>query len=291
MKWERKVFLVIIFLLVLANFFVWQEVFGLDGKLKVIFFDVGQGEAIFIETGLGHQILIDGGPSERILEKLAKELPFWDKTLDLVILTHPEKDHLFGLNYVLERYKVENIFWTGVKKDTKTYGEWQEKINKEQAKITIAQRGQKIKAGEVQIFIFYPLENLEGKLFEKNSNDSSLVAKLFFGKNTFLFTGDITEKTEKELLIRDNSRLNSQGLASQVLKVAHHGSKTSSSKEFLAEVLPEIAIISCGRNNPSRHPHQETLHRLQEFAIKILRTDEVGDIKIVSDGNNLQIKN
>jgi len=288
MKWKRKVFLSVIFLLVLANFFVWKGIFDLsEGVLKVVFFDIGQGDSIYIETSQGHQILIDGGPSgKKILEKLSGEIPFWDKSLDLVILTHPDADHLSGLNYVLKRYKVENILWNGVKKDTETFNNFQKNLEKERkeekANIIITQRGQRIKAGKTEIFVLYPFQNLEDEFFKENTNDTSVVVKLSFYENNFLFTGDISEKVEKELIIGDSYL----SLNSQVLKVAHHGSKSSTSRDFLKTVKPEIAVISCGINNPYGHPSQNALSNLQEFGINILRTDQKGDIKIVSNGKN-----
>jgi len=113
----------------LANVFVWQEIFKIDGKLKVIFFSVGEGDSIFIETPEGHQILIDGGPSGKaVLEKLESEIPFWDRTIDMVILTHPDADHLAGLNFVLQRYKVENIIWNGGLKSTETFKNWEKNL-------------------------------------------------------------------------------------------------------------------------------------------------------------------
>lgn len=287
MNWKRKIFFLIIFLLILANFFVWKEIFDLSGEfLKIVFFDIGQGDAIFIETPQGHQILIDGGPSgKRILEKLGREIPFWDKTIDLVILTHPDYDHLAGLNYVLKRYRVENIFWNGIEKDTKTFEYWKENLKKEKeeekARVVIARRGQKIKAGRAEIFILYPLENLEGNFFEGSSNDTSIVAKLLFFENKFLFPGDITKKVEKKIL--------EFGLGANVLKVAHHGSKVSTSKEFLEKVQPQLAVISVSENNAYGHPHQEVLSNLEEFGIKVLRTDQEGDIEIVSDGLNIKL--
>ena len=281
----RKFLILIVVLLSLTNFYLWQYILQLDGNLQVVFFDVGQGEAIFMETPEGHQILIDGGPSKKILTKLASEIPFWDRTLDLVILSHPEKDHLAGLNYVLRRYKVENILWNGVEKDTKTFEYWKENLEKEKqkekAREIIARRGQKIRAGNVQMFILYPFQNLRGKEY-KDSNDTSIVVKLVFGETSFLFTGDVTQKTENQLLAEK------VGIDSDVLKVGHHGSKTSTSRKFLKEVSPEIAVISCGKNNPYDHPHQNVLKNLEEFAIKVLRTDQQGDIKIFSDGEILK---
>ncbi len=225
---------------------------------------------------------LTGGSGKIILEKLATELPFWDRSLDLVILTHPEKDHSGGLIWVLNRYQVANILWTGVLRETKSFGEWQEKLKKEETNIVIARAGQKIKASNLQLFILYPFESLAGELFKESSNDTSIVARLLFGKTTFLFTGDITQKIEKKILEEEIT------VDSDVLKVAHHGSKTSSIKEFLEKVGPAITVISCGRNNPYGHPHQKVLRNLENLAIKVLRTDQNGDIKITSDGQHLK---
>ncbi len=272
------------------NILAWITVLDLSKSdlLEVIFFNVDQGDAIFIKTPQKHQILIDGGPSSAILEKLAKEMPFWDRSIDLIVLTHPEKDHLGGLLEVLKRYKVENIFWTGIIRDTVEYEEWKRLIDEEDARIFIARTGQKIKFWRSIFYILYPFENLEGQEL-KNSNNTSIVAKLVFGKNSFLFTGDIYKSIEKKLLghyVPDQVKHSS--IDSDVLKIAHHGSKTSSSEEFLREVSPEIAVISVGENRYG-HPHPEVLSSLERFAIKILRTDKNGNIKIVSDGKNFKV--
>jgi competence protein ComEC len=285
-----------IFLLVLADFFVWKEILTRHNALEVIFFDVGQGDSIFIESPQGHQILIDGGPSgKRVLEKLAKEIPFWDRSLDMVVLTHPDYDHLSGLNYVLKRYKVENILWSGIKRETKTYQYWLENLEKEKkegAKIIIAKRGQSIKAGKLSFYILYPFESLEGKLFEKASNDTSVVSKVVFGGAKFLFPGDITSKTEKKLIAKEAVIKNPNlFLRSDVLKIPHHGSKTSTSKKFLEIVAPKLAVISVGKNNPYGHPRREVLNLLKDFDIKVLRTDLKGDIKIkTTNGEYLEVR-
>lgn len=299
-KTKNFVYLILNFLFLL-NILAWLAVYDLNKPqlLEVNFFDVGQGEAIFIETPSRHQILIDGGPSSVILEKLAESLPFWDRTIDLIILTHPEHDHLAGLIEVLKRYKVENILWTGVVRDTAEYKEWQRLIRdereKEGAQIKIAQSGQLIDFGNQSnryMEVLYPFENLEGQEF-KNSNNTSIVAKLIFGTpsthhppasralTSFLFTGDAYKSVEKKLMDKKID------LASDVLKVGHHGSKTSNSEAFIKYVSPEIAVISVGKDNPYHHPHQETLDILEKYGIKILRTDKNGDIKIISNGINL----
>lgn len=251
---NRKLVWIVLGVLVCANIVVWVVVYELSRSqpLELVFFDIGQGDAIFIETPKGHQVLIDGGPDLTILEKLAQEMPPGDRSLDLIILTHPERDHLFGLLEVLKSYEVKNILWTGIIRETAEWEEWRRLIEKEGAQIKIAQAGQRIILQEEPPILFnvlYPFDNLEGQEF-KNSNDTSIVAVLVFSNTSFLFTGDITKSTEKELVNRDVY------LISDVLKVAHHGSKTSSIQEFLGAVSPEVAVIQVGENNYG-HPHNQ----------------------------------
>jgi len=282
---KEKLASIFVGLLILLNIFAWQRVFDLAGNqyLEVNFFDVGQGDAIFVETPQKHQILIDGGPDSSILEKLAKELPFWDRSIDVIILTHPEKDHLAGLIEVLKRYKVDYILWTGVVRQTSENDKWRNLLKEEKGEIVIVKAGQKMKAGEVWFNILSPAENLERKE-SKDSNDTSVVFRLVFKQNSFLFTGDISSLIEKELIEQGVN------LISDVLKIGHHGSKHSTSNSFLEAVSPEVAVIQVGKNSYG-HPTEEVLQRLKKFDIEILRTDKDGDIKIVSDGNNFKIKN
>lgn len=279
---NKKLLYFILIGLVCLNLIAWVVVFDLSRPqvLEVVFFDVGQGDSIFIETPQGHQILIDGGPGLTVLEKLGQEMPFYDRTIDLIILTHPEHDHLFGLLEVLKSYHVENILWTGVVRETAEWQEWVRLIEKEGAEIRIAEAGQKIILQDDPLIfmkILHPFENLEGQEV-KNANDTSIVANLVFGDVSFLFTGDIAKKIEQQLIVD-----------SDILKVAHHGSKTSSSLEFLEIVSPELAVITVGENSYG-HPHPEVLANLEQFGIYVLRTDINGDIKIVSDGNNFKLE-
>jgi competence protein ComEC len=287
---NKKIIFYILGVLFFANILAWLVVFDLAKAqfLEVHFFDVGQGDAIFIEMPKRYQILIDGGPSSIILEKLSKEMSFWDRTIDLIILTHPEADHLSGLNEVLKRYKVENILWTGIVRDTAEYKEWLKLINEGKAKIFLAKAGQKISTRNVFLELLFPFENLEGKEF-KDSNNTSIVGKLVFGDISFLFTGDIYKEIEKELI--DRSFNLPVDVDSDIFKISHHGSKTSTSEEFLKEVSPEIAVISVGKNNSYNHPHQEVLEVLSKYGINVLRTDEQGDITIISDGKNYALSN
>ena len=272
-------------ILFLANLLAWITVYELNQPqlLEVSFFDVGQGDSIFIETPSGCQVLIDGGPGSAVLEKLGAEMPFWDRTIDLIILTHPEHDHISGLIEVLKGYKVKNVLWTGIIRETAEYREWKECLEDERAQIIIAEAGQEVKDGEVYLYILHPFESLEGQA-TKSVNNTSIIIRLVFGQNSFLFTGDAFKSVERKIVER--------GLAinSNVLKVGHHGSKTSSAKEFIESVFPEVAVIQAGKNNPYGHPHQETLEVLEEYDITVLRTDIDGDIKIMSNGLNYRIE-
>lgn len=278
---NKKIVLMMVGILVCLSVMAWMVVWGLNraGNLEVVFFDVGQGDSIYIETPDGFQILIDGGPDLNVLEKLGQEMPFYDRNIDLVILTHPDHDHLFGLLEVLKRYQIKNILWTGVVKNTAEWKEWRKLIEEEGANIIIAEAGQRIdfqrsdlsERSDLYMLILYPFENLEG-LEVENSNDSSIVAQLVFNDSSFLFAGDISKKIELKLINQD------QELDSDILKVAHHGSKTSTSLEFLQAVSPEVAVISVGENKWG-HPAEEVLQRLEQFGIDILITKELGDIK------------
>jgi competence protein ComEC len=283
MMGKKSAFYILAFLCLL-NIFAWLTVFDLREArfLGVTFFDVGQGDAMLIETPGRNQILIDGGPDSVILEKLNENLPFWDRTIDLLVLTHPDSDHITGLIHVLNNYKVENILWTGVIKEAAAFEKWQELIEKENARVFIAKAGQKIIAPGTKAEVLFPFENLEGEPV-KDANNLSAVLRLDFGEISFLFTGDIYESTERKLVEKGID------IDSDILKVGHHGSKTSTCEEFVREVLPEVAVISAGKDNNYGHPHKETLDTLEKYDITIFRTDLQGDIKIISDGKNYGI--
>ena len=294
---KKKFILFFVALLAGLNFFCWQEVFALAGpqKLKVDFLNVGQGDSFFIETPANNKILIDGGPDVTVLQKLGEILPFWDKEIDLVVLTHPDSDHVTGLIDVLQKYKVDNILWNGIVKDGTEYQKWLKVLAAQQkngARIIIAKAGEEIKSGGVSLDILNPKDSLQGKYF-KEDNDTGVVSRLVYGKESFLFTADIDSKEEQKLteIASSPEAPRNDELKSDVLKVAHHGSKYSTSNLFLAAVQPQIAVISDGKNNTYGFPTPEALQRLQNYDIKVLRTDTNGDIKMVSDGNNITLGN
>lgn len=257
---------------------IWVFVFG-EAKqsdvLEINFFDVGQGDAIFIETGDGKQMLIDAGPSNVILDKLGKEIPFYDRYIDLVILTHPEYDHINGLIEVIKRYDVGAIITTGVVRDTNQYKEWVRIIEQKNIPIYIAQLGGQIELNkDIKLNILYPFDNLAGQEVS-NTNNSSIVGKLIYNDFELLLTGDIEKSVERKLV---NSNID---LKADILKVAHHGSKTSSTEEFLKAVDSVLNIIQAGKDNKYGHPHQEVLERMANVFV----TGQDGDIKLLTDGS------
>ncbi len=264
---------------------IWYAVFHFESRqnLVVTFFDIGQGDAILIEAPNGNQILIDGGPGDRILAKLGGTLPFWDRSLDLVILTHPHADHVTGLVDVLERYDVGMVLETGVNHSIPEYAEWRELLKEKDVKVITAKSGQRVQFSEsARLDILTPFENFAGAS-RPNVHDAMLVSRLAHGSTTVLLMGDAEKSLEYRLLYSGDD------LDADILKVGHHGSKTSSTVEFLAAVSPEIAVIQVGRKNRFGHPVEEVLERLEASGAKILRTDRDGDIRILSNGTAYEL--
>lgn len=268
-------------MLLLVVVLVWYAVFYFEARqnLLVSFFDVGQGDSIFIEVPNGNQILVDGGPSDKILAKLGQTLPFWDRSIDLLILTHTHADHLDGLLEVLKRYQIGAVLESGASYSLPEYEEWHRILEEKKVPIVIARRGQKvILAQNGELDIFSPFENFVGASL-KNPHDANIVSRLIYGNSSLLLMGDAEKSLEYRLLWAGPGVLKSE-----VLKVGHHGSKTSSSEEFLQAVSPKIAVIQAGRKNRYGHPTQEVLDRLASAGAKILRNDLAGDIILESDG-------
>lgn len=273
--------------LILAAFFVWYAVYA-EGRqeLEVDFLDVGQGDAIFIQAPGGGQILIDAGPNKAVLRELSKVMPFYDRSIDMVIESHPDSDHIGGLPEILNRYEVGVVMESGASSDSAIYAEAEKLISEKNIKKILARRGMRINLGDGgYLDILFPDRDVAGM----DTNDSSIVAKLQYGDKSFLFTGDLPQKMEKYLTSLDSNPPVGR-LDSDILKVGHHGSKTSSSEEFLGYISPEYAVISAGKDNKYGHPHQEILDRLQKFGVNILRTDELGAIKIITNGESVFIK-
>lgn len=271
--------------LLIATVLVWSAVFSSlpDGRLKFYALDVGQGDSIFIETPRKTQVLIDGGPDMKVLGQLSAVIPFYDKSIDLMILTHPQEDHMFGLVEVLKRYRVGKVLMTGVNYPTGTYKEFKRVIAEKNIPVVIARAGQKINLGDgATIDILYPFGNLSGTDFAGDVNDTSVAALVSFGGKKFLTMGDAGMKEEVDII---NSGQNTD---IDVLKVSHHGSRFSTSQLFLDKTTPAIALISSGVHNLYGHPHKETLARLAN--ITLYRTDTQGRIAVITDGKDLTVK-
>ena len=250
--------------------------------MKVVFLDVGQGDAALIESPTGNQILIDAGPSKIILNALGRVMPFYDRSIDIVLATHPDQDHIGGIPEVLKNYSVREYFSNGATSSTGTSKELENLLSEKKVRKEIVRRGEIIDlGGGTFLKILFPLDKLNGK----DTNESSVVAKLYYGNSTFLFTGDAPTDVEQYLAFTDG-----RALESNVLKVAHHGSKNSLSPEFFSAVSPKFSIISAGLNNRYGHPNKEILDALNKIQTKILETFSIGDIIFTSDGQILNLK-
>lgn len=264
-----------------ADFFA--HAFG-QKYLEVDFFDVGQGDAIFIETPSRHQILIDGGPGDRVLEKLGREMSFFDREIDLVVATHGDADHLGGLVEVLRRYKVKKLVFNGYDKQSGLYREFLRVARERGVYPEAVALGEARRLPDgVELSFLWPEKDLSDS-FAKKHNNTGVVARLNYGETSFLLIGDIEGRVEK---ILTDKNLN---LEADVLKIAHHGSKTSTTEEFLRAVAPRAAVISVGGDNSYGHPHPSVLERLGVFGVPVLRTDLQGDIEARSDRATIKFK-
>ena len=274
--------------LLIVAILVWSAALTMpDGRLHVSFLDVGQGDAIAIRLPNGQDILIDGGPDpQRITLELSKKLPFWDRTIDLVICTQPQADHVTGLVEVLHRYKVEHVLESELSYNSSIYQEWRRLVEDSEIERYIACAGQEIDLGNgIRLEILNPPASLWQGTSDDTDNNG-VVVRLSWGGVSFLFTADIREDIELELIAQ---RAN---LRSTVLKVAHHGSRTSTSEQFLAAVDPEVAVVCVGKDNPFGHPSPEVLQRLATALGQenVYRTAEDGTVEFITDGQKLWVK-
>ena len=273
--------LIFTFLLLIATIFVFYlDWLNSSRVLTFAMLDVGQGDALFIESPTGTQILVDGGPPRKILSQLARVMPAFDRSIDAIIITNPDQDHIGGFLDVLKVYKVSKVFEPGTYNDSKTYQNLELEIKNKNIPNILVKKGMRLDiGGEAVIDILFPDRDVS--LWD--SNDGSIVAKLMYGKTSVMLTGDSTAKTEK-IILEDNSK---NQLKSTILKVGHHGSRTSTSPEFVKAIAPIYALISDGKDNKYGHPHQETLNTLFLLGAKIFRTDLFGTIVMESDGINM----
>lgn len=314
---KRKIFLIIFGLSIINACFLIALIFGSPTRkeLKVIFFDVGQGDASLIMAENGVNILIDGGPDKTIIEKLDNYLPFYKRKIDILILTHPHSDHVIGLIDVLKKYEVREVWRTGIPNNSPEYLEFLKIIQDKKIATTVIGKKNTAKPGDKNVDIntslidngvangrgdavisrvgeykispstilevLYPAEDFLQKNVD-NLNNSSIVLKIKYKDKSFLFTGDIEKEVEEEMV-------QAQNLKSTVLKIAHHGSRNSSTEEFIKKVSPEIAVISVGKDNDFSFPSLRVIKRLERMKIKTLRTDIYGDLILLTDGKEIMI--
>jgi competence protein ComEC len=250
--------------------------------LCVVFLDVGQGDATFIQSPSGAQILIDSGRDQSVLRELSSMMGFFDRDLDYVVITHPDADHISGFPELFERLEVMNVIRTENESDTSMWRAVEQAILDEGSQVYFARRGQRYDlGGGVVLEILFP--DMDPTAME--SNTSSIIAKLTHGKTAFMLTGDAPKSIEEYLVLVEGEHLESD-----VLKVGHHGSRTSTSELFLDEVAPQYGVISAGKDNSYGHPHVEVTDALFNAGVATLNTAEHGRVIFWSDGQTVQLR-
>ncbi|MGG7144299.1 ComEC/Rec2 family competence protein [Clostridium nigeriense] len=250
------------------------------GVLEISYLDVGQGDAAYIKVN-DFDILIDAGPKSDS-DKLIQQLE--EKNIDdfeIVIATHPHEDHIGGMTKIFEKYDVESFYMPKVTNTTKTFENMMKAVSNEGLKANVIKEGTSFELGEgARIDVYSPIQESYDDL-----NDYSPIMKLTYGDKAFIFTGDAEKVVEEEVVKKYSNELKAD-----VIKFGHHGSSTSSTKEFIEAISPKYGIISCGIDNSYGHPHRETLQIIDDMGIEAYRTDKQGQITITSDGNNIEIK-
>lgn len=244
-------------------------------NFSVSFINVGQADSILIRNG-NYNMLIDAGNNEdgEKLVNYFKSLGIEEFTY--VFATHPHEDHIGGMDDIINNFKIDNYYMSNKLSTTKTFMDVLDALDGRNLKYTVPNKGDTLKLGDANIKVIYPGDD------KSNINDSSIVLKITYGKNSFLLTGDATSNVERKIYNED--------IKSDVLKVAHHGSSYSSTDVFLDRVKPYYAVISVGKNNIYNHPSNKTLEKLNKRNIKVYRTDLDGTIVFISDGDNLSVK-
>ncbi len=265
----------------LCIFLVGREIFlGGADLLQLHLFAIGQGDAILLVTPSGDQIVVDGGPNLQLLEHLGDTIPFTDRSIELLILTHPDADHLTALPELLRRYRVEHILLSGIPHNSSRYTAVLNEISPETQVLLPDPEFDFEFSDGVTLDVVWPTpEALTRSDFE--SNDTSVVLRVLYKNQSILLTGDAEAPAEAAILA------SGANIRSTILKVGHHGSRTSSSTGFLLAVQPELALISAGKDNSFGHPHPEILERFATLGIPVRSTVEEGTISLLLDGENL----
>ncbi len=273
-------------LLGILNAIVWLSMLHApQSQLRVSILDVGQGDAILVTGPTGIQMLVDGGPDRSVLRQLPKEMSLLDRSIDLVVETHPDKDHIAGLTDAFDRYRVSYFLSPGVEGSTATARGLEHAMSTEpDVHAFIARRGMRIHLGAgAYADILYPDRDVS----HGETNEGSIVMHLVYGETSFMLTGDAPSEIEARLISLDGT---DGELPSTVLKAGHHGSKYSTSDAWLDALHPEFVAISAGEGNRYGHPNPETISRIKKEGAQILSTIDRGTIHFVSDGNIVSSK-
>jgi competence protein ComEC len=273
-----------LFLLFVFAIVLWSAV-AAENQTGLTFaaLDIGQGDGLFIESPTGVKVLMDGGPNDNLIRELPHVMPWWDKHIDAIIITNSDSDHYSGFISVLQNYKVDVVIESGYRSATPDYALLEKEIADKKIPEISARRGEVIDLGDgVQIKVIFPDRDVSGLA----SNDASVVSRLTYGDTSVLLTGDSPQKIEDYLLALDGANLQST-----VLKVGHHGSKTSSSDEFVKEIAPQIAVISAEKGNSYGFPATTTLATLNKYNAAIYDTCVMGNIILHSDGKVFTLEN
>lgn len=255
----------------------------------VAFLDVGQGDATHVRTREGFDLLIDGGPDEAVLEGLAEAMPWWDRTIETVIVTHLDADHYLGLFAVLRRYEVKELWWSGVAPTTETARRFAASVAARGIPQRFAKAGDTLALGGAEFHVVWPREPMRGRIIPPTSsnakgggtNDVGIVGTLSCGGERVLFTADVSAHVEAELAG------DPMVVPAAVLKVAHHGSAYSSSEAFLDAAAPREAVVSVGAGNRYGHPAPRVLAALLERGVRVRRTDREGTVRRACVGGRL----
>lgn len=287
METDKKIFRFWLFIaagsLALGLAFFVFTIVTFDNKLHVWFCDVGQGDAIFIRTPQRHDVLVDGGPDNKVLGCLSQAMPFWDRTIELMVLTHPQADHLTGLVEVLRRFKVQKILATNAVADTAIFRFWKGELAQAEVQGTVRyfpQKDEVIGLGAVKMAVVWPDDGNSFGNFAGDLNETAIVIKLVYGDVCLWLTSDVPYHILERVITGSCG----------VFKVAHHGSKTGTSPALLNIIRPQLAVILVGAKNSYGHPAGEILQFLADQQIKTLRTDLAGEIEVVSDGKSWRLK-
>ena len=277
-----KVVLVAIVLVLMSACLVLLSSLLTTPYLRVSFLDVGQGDAILIQTPSGHDMLIDGGVDGKVLEKVAHEISYFDRTLDVVVATHGDADHITGLIPILEKYRVDHIVVSPVKSTTGIFSELEKSIESEGAQVHVGKKGDVINFGDgVVARVLYPRDHFYGN--EKDTNSASISMVIVYGEESVLLTGDLPSVHEGDLI--DDSL--PRGIT--IYKAGHHGSKYSSGDALLSYIRPEYSVVSAGKDNKYGHPNEEALDRLLRYSQEVLSTIDRGTVSFLLDGSNVRL--